>query len=83
MSIIMTRPRFTVSPEQLRTFRIRHGFTIDEMAALMGVGARTVRRWEDGEQAISAAATRTIWLYQGNTQAFATVLAAVENGMFE
>ena len=41
-----------MSPESLKAWRLAHELTQDELAELVGVGARQVRRWERGEARI-------------------------------
>jgi DNA-binding transcriptional regulator YiaG len=43
---------FKMTPEEFLAIRVRLGLSHDSMGALMGVGDRTVRRWENGERDI-------------------------------
>jgi transcriptional regulator with XRE-family HTH domain len=54
--IVQTMPPTTgttVTPAEFRTIREYMGFTLDEIAAYLGLSPRTVRNWEQGKYPIA------------------------------
>jgi len=57
-----------MDPGQLARWRRRRGFTQTELAALVGVSANTVARWERGERHIPAMLARVLHLTDENAR---------------
>ena len=56
----------TMTPDEFRTARKALGYTQQSLADLLGVDARSVRRWEAGERELNPTACRVlIWLRDG------------------
>lgn len=51
-----------LTPEEIRTFRLRLGRTQTEMSELLGIGAKTYCRWESGSFVQSEASDRYLRL---------------------
>ena len=47
-----TEDDFKMTPDEFLALRVRLGLSHENMGVLLGVGDRTVRRWENGERDI-------------------------------
>ena len=59
-----------LSPERIRAARMRMGMTLPQFEHAMGVGAKTVGRWERGTVAPSRAANGMLWLAERHPDVF-------------
>lgn len=67
-----------MTPEQIKDFRIREGYSLGDLAALLGLKSdRLVRRWEDGSAPISGPAERLLYLLVECRDAFRILTDAI------
>ena len=53
-----------MSPEQFKKARHKLGYSLTEMAAIIGVTDRAIRRYEDGEREVSGPIQKLMTLLQ-------------------
>lgn len=57
----------TIPPERLLEIRLAHDLRQDQLAVILGVSTRTLRRWELGTRAVDAPAAQLIIKIWGDT----------------